>query len=220
MYNMKIKYCFLSLSLFLILNINAQHNLEVNLNITDTVIVVKNSAKKHNYAAKVNMEINIPKFQDTVFLFFFNKYVRTNPFFGDIADFEHYRNYSHGLQYIIEDKNQHIMESNEIIFVSYKNPEDEIKNSDSRYFVNSKLQIEQKLLNDIEQRDYDLAVYEVNKDKQEFVLYPLIGNSHFYLPKGEYFIYFVYSYNKGIKYNRKKVFNGSIISNKVKLIVK
>jgi hypothetical protein len=111
------------------------------------------------------------------------------------------------------------MESEEIIFVSYKNSEVEIKNLNSRDFVTSKSRIKKKLLTFQEQRDYDLAKYAIYDEKQKFVLYPLIGKGHFYLPKGEYYLYFVYSYHNEMQFN-SKVFNGSFVSNKVKLIVK
>ena len=38
-----------------------QNIFEVNLSVTDTVIIVKKSTRRHQYAAKVNVEINVPE---------------------------------------------------------------------------------------------------------------------------------------------------------------
>jgi len=220
------KQIIILLILFLPFNILGQNVVSVNMSITDPVIVVKKSKNRNQYAAKVNVQINVTDLTDTIFLYSFNKYVTTNEFFCDMSLFDAHRESSIGLQYIVEDKNDHIMESKFIRFVSYKYLEDEIRSLNTRMFVSSKLKIENRLLNGIEQKDYDRAKYEINNEKQRLMLYPLLGKFHYYLPKGEYYLYFVYSFNPNLRYvqkditNDRRIFNGSFVSNKVKLIVK
>ena len=220
------KQIIILLILFLPFNILGQNVVSVNMSITDPVIVVKKSKNRNQYAAKVNVQINVTDLTDTIFLYSFNKYVTTNEFFCDMSFFDAHRGSSIGLQYIVEDKNDHIMESKFIRFVSYKYLEDEIRSLNTRMFVSSKLKIENRLLNGIEQKDYDRAKYEINNEKQRLMLYPLLGKFHYYLPKGEYYLYFVYSFNPNLRYvqkditNDRRIFNGSFVSNKVILIVK
>ena len=73
---------------------------------------------------------------------------------------------------------------------------------------------------------YDLAQYEIANKKQRVTIYPLLGSFHHYLPKGEYYLYFVYAFNpkprfilKDIPIIDHRIFKGNFISNKVKLIV-
>ena len=119
------------------------------------------------------------------------------------------------------------------ILESYERPKDEIKSMNSRRFVTSKQKIKYRLLNDTERADYNRAKYEINNKKQNLTLYPLFGSFHYYLPKGEYYLYFVYSFNTNVnlapptygiwdsnKPSDSKIFRGSFVSNKVKLIVK
>jgi len=210
-----------------------QNTVSVNMSITDTVVVVKKSKNRSRYAAKVNVEISVPDFAESMFLFSFNKYVASNEFICDMNPFDNYRESSIGLQYIVEDKNNHIMKIDAITFVSYKHPVDELEIMNTRRFVSSKQKIEYRLLNDIEQSDYDRAKYKIDNGKQSLMLYPLLGSFHYYLPKGEYYLYFVYSFNNNLVHfppativldsNKPvdyKIFNGSFVSNKVKLIVK
>ena len=208
-------------------NISPKYNTEeINLFITDTVVIVKNSRNRNSYAAKVNVEINVPVLTDTIFLYSFNQYVITNEFFCDMSPFDAHEKSSIGLQYIVEDKNNHIMEDNLIRFVSYTYRRGAIKSMNSRWFVTSKQKIKHRLLNDIERTDYDRAKYKICNEKQNLTLYPLLGSFHFNLPNGEYYLYFVYSFNPSLRSVKSDIiydsrtFKGSFVSNKVKLIVK
>ena len=194
---------------------------EISLSITDTVIVVKKSKKKNLYAAKVNVELITPNFIDTLFLQSFNFFVSSCGFTNDTNSF----NKLTGLKYIIEDIDLQIMKADFDFSPSYTCYEDEIRKSESRYFVNSKQKIVNKHLNCTERSSYDFAKFEINKKNQSLLLYPLFGIYHYYLPKGEYYLYFVYSFifapkiDLANKVKDDKSFNG-FVSNKVKLIVK
>ena len=212
------KRLILLLFLFIHIFIYGQNSHEVYLTITDTVVTLKeNINTKRNrisYAAKVNIEINVPDLQehDTIFLSRFNNYVSTVPFFGGENPFDSYKEYSIGLNYILEDINNNTLQSQAPIF------ERSLNN-----FVSSDLIIEHNYLNASEKVDYHSKIYEINNKSQSLELFPLIGDYH-YLHKGEYYLYFVYAYNGLLIWGRpdehdSKEFRGYIISNKIKLIV-
>jgi len=208
--------------------IYCQNPYEMNLSITDTVIIAKKLIKKkvkksYIYAIKVNAEINAPNMQDSLFLYSFNKYVSSFSFFNNYIKSNLYKEISVGLMYVIEDKNnQIIIPAFEL--VSYKKEKDLIRNSNSRIFVSPKLRIIRRLLTEQEQRDYDLAKHVIDSKKQSLELFPLLGEYHNNLPKGEYYLYFVYSYHSnalpiGNIADDSRTFRGYFVSNKVKLIV-
>jgi len=219
---------------FFYVNVIAQDVFEVNLLITDTVIVAKKLIKKRGitkcylYAKKMNAVINAPMLQDSVIFYSFNKYVHSNFFLFNDFQPNIYKELSIGLMYVIEDKEGKIAPAY-FVFVSYKKEKDEIRNSNSRLFVTPKLRIERRLLTAQEQREYDLTKYIIHSEKESLELYPLLGEYHYNLPKGEYYLYFVYSnYNVRVPPQDMRVqgsldnnvFRGYFVSNKVKLIVK
>jgi hypothetical protein len=211
-----------------------QNTFEINLSITDTVIVAKKLIKKRGvkksdlYAIKVNAELNVPMLQDSVVLHSFNEYVSSSFFLFNDFQSNIYKKTSTGLMYVIENKEGNIIPAY-FAFVSYENPKVDIKRRNERIFLSPKLRIERRLLNEQEQQDYDLAKYVIHSKKQSLKLYPLLGKYHFNLPKGEYYLYFVYSdYNPRVlspdmrvkgKLDEGNVFRDYFISNKVKLIV-
>ena len=204
------------LLLFMSITILGQNTFDINLKITDTIIV----KKKYPYATKINVEIDISDFKDTLFLYHFNKYVSPAFFISDLKPLD--TNYIKGLIYIVEDINNHIIEP-EVFLVSYKYPEEEIRSLNKRIFVSSKQKIENRLLNEQEQHDYDKSEYVIISNKQKLVLYPLLHHNN--LPKGEYYLYLVYSFNPNMYLqkhivNDSKTFKGRFVSNKVRLIVK
>ena len=209
------KIFFVFLCLFLSEVIFGQSVREIYLSITDTVIVVKKSKYKHRYSAKVNVEIYAPNLRDTLLLYSFNKFVPTDVFVSNIS-FDKDKKTFMGLLYILEDNDKQIMQAEgQICLGSFKKFEDEIRSINKRPFVTSKQKIKYILLNDIDERlEYDRAKYEISNKTQSLVLFPLIGEYHSYLPKGEYYIYFIYSFL--IKWGD----TNSFVSNKVKLIVK
>ena len=201
----------ISLFLFLSATVWGQNAFEINLSITDSVLILKENRKNNQYAVKVNVEINVPNLQDTLFLYFFKKYVPTISF-NDRDPFDYYKNSVIGLNFIVEDKNEYIMISKGM---SLPPP------LRTRAFVTSKLKIKYKALNDFKIRNYDLAKYIITNEKQSLILYPLLGE-YLNLSKGEYYLYFVYAFNApdtSGKDNGKR-FIGNFVSNKVKLIVK
>ena len=197
---------------------------EINLTITDTVIIVKKNTNKNRYAAKVNVEVNIPDLQDTLLLYLFNQYVPTKWFESDTDPLNTYL-YSIGLNFIVENTSNNIIQAQvQIIHGSYVRKNAETRIDNSRHFVTSKQIIKFKRLNKEEQRNYDLAKYEITNETQSLVLHPLIGSFH-YLPEGEYYLYFVYSFTWNDRnmtqdeYADSRTFKGNFVSNKVKLIV-
>ena len=214
---------------FFTITLVAQNTCEVNLSITDTVIIVKKIKKWHQYAIKVNTEITVQNLQDTLFLYNFNKYVSPSIFLNNLNS-DRYKKKSMGLTFVIEDKNNRIM-GTEHDLVSYEKDKDITRILNSRVFVTSKQKIKYRQLDAEEQRNYDLAKYEINSEKQNLELFLLFNhsfgtsNTYHNLPKGEYYLYLVYSFNPKPQFTSKeitddpKIFKGSIVSNKVKLIV-
>jgi len=226
-YLTNMKSYIISLFLFIPVIIFGQNTHEINLTITDTVITVKEGTRRNRYAAKVNVEINVPNLHDTLFLYNFNKYVSAAFFHNEEPFDEYYKDpyFFRGLYFFLEDKNQNTLR-NEMILISFARRKDERKSLNSRNFVTSKMQIKKKVLNYFEQRDYDLAKYEITNEKQSLILYPLLGR-HPRLSQCEY-LYFVYVFEPVFPYiglpaniaNDSHTFKGYFVSNKIKLIVK
>jgi len=217
------------ISIFLPINIFCQNYFEINLLITDTVVVIK---KNTQHVVKINAEIFVQNLQDTLLLYYFNKYIPPAHFVSDF-NIDIYKKRSNGLMYIIEDESNHII-SPMFVFESYVKAKDEIKSIDSRIYISSKQKIIYKQLDEKEQRVYDLAKHEIYGEKQSLELYPILDyhlgtfSSFYNLPKGEYYLYFVYAYNSApptiisdnCKQFENKIFTCNFVSNKVKLIVK
>lgn len=206
----------------------SQNSCEVSFIITDTVLVQKKVKNRDEYAIKVNVELYAPHLQDPLFLYCFNKYVPAHLFTVNMNSFEMPKEKSIGLIYVIEDTNHRIISpmnsilgGNRIIL-------------DKRPFVSSKQKIFYKRLDEKEEWEYDLAKYRISNVKQRLELFPLLGKYHPYkLPKGEYYLFLVYSYYGATVYFRQlssgalnndkldasKIFRGCFISNKVKLVV-
>lgn len=215
--------------LFSYIQIVAQNLHEVNLSITDTVIVIKKDKKSFRCPIKVHAEINAPNLQDTLFLYLFNKSVPPLPFFSDLSS-DRYKTNSIGLAFVVESTDNHII-TPEFEFVSYAKEKDDIKNTNSRVFVSSKQKIEYRQLDEKEKHNYDMAKYEISSEKQNLELYLIFhytlgtSNTYYNLPKGEYYLYLLYSYNSDLLLNNSitndlRIFKGYFFSNKVKLIVK
>ena len=208
------------LFLFIPVIIFGQNTHEINLTITDTIIFVKKSTKRNRYAAKVNVEINVPNLHDTLFLDNFKKYVSAG-FYSDIEPFNSVDYSVEGLNYIVENK------YHSIIPVPFTLGGDitKIRGREKRIFVTSSLKIKFRPLNKEEPRNYDRAKYEITEEKQCLILYPLLSiHTYSRLSKGEYYLYFVYVFVPnpvflGRVANDSSVFKGSFVSNKIKLIV-
>jgi len=132
-----------------------------------------------------------------------------------------------GIAYIVEDKNHEIIKCQSDAFsilYPYPSPEDK-RNQSIGIFVNSKQKIISKKLSPKQKKEYNLAKLEVNSPQQEIALYLLLSAYHSDLPKGDYYLYLTYSFKPGWQYvykeivNDMRTFKGSIVSNKVKLIV-
>ena len=213
----------ISLFLFIPVIIFGQNTHEINLTITDTVITVKKSTKRNKYAAKVNVKINVPDLEDTLSLYFFNKYIPAGSFSGEEPFDEFYKSTYIGLNYIVEDKNHNVIRVRTISGGSIY--------QEKRIFVTSKQRIKLKKLNKEQQHNYDLAKYEIINEQQCLESYPLLsGVTTNVLSKGEYYLYFVYVFKSEFPYvglfeaeevaKNSRIFKGSFVSNKVKLIVK
>jgi len=200
----------------------------IDLKITDTLVI----KKKYPYATKVNIEINFTDFQDTMFLYLFNKCVSTFAFWSDSTinfysrydtNYDDFGNYV-GLVYQLIDENNQIISGDFSLF-RIRNIS---KYNSTRIFINSSQKFVKKRIKDDNIHNYFLAKYEINSQNQKVSLYPVFNEYHKDLPKGVYYLYFVYSFNptkppngswpdKILKDSR--AFKGRIVSNKVKLIV-
>jgi hypothetical protein len=204
-----------------------QNSFNIDLKITDTLII----KKQHPYATKINLDISISNFQDTIFLYLFSKCVSTFVFWSDSiinfysrndVDFDDFRNHV-GLVYQLVDENNEVI-SGDFIFI-IRNPS---KYNSTGTFVNSKQKYVKKRIKDENIHEHFLARYEINSPNQKVFLYPIFDEHHKELPKGVYYLYFVYSFNpkpqQGTWFEEiikdDRTFKGSVVSNKVKLIVK
>jgi len=203
-----IRNLLLILILFFFSDAVAQNTHEVNIIIKDTLI----KGRDYPYATKVNIEINVINFQNTVFLYYFH-----NP----VSSLGGY-----GLSYILEDKNHNRIQIRPDFYsILYKDPTSEPKCMSTGFYVNSKQKIIRKNVPGRKSNDYDLAKYEVISSKQNDAVYLMLSWYHKDLPKGEYYLYLTYSFNPKPQYqlkyivNDSRTFKGNIVSNKVKLIV-
>ena len=213
------------LCLFLPAIIYCQNTHEINFRITDTVIIKKN----YPYATKVNLEVSVPDFQEPFSLYYFYKCVRSNALSKQTILSNPLELFyeSEMLQYVIEDKNQEIIEQQSGI--PSRNLYSHTFGGYIRIrigtFVNSKNIIIKKKLKPKQQLEYGLAKYEIKKTIQNVALYLLLSEYHSDLPKGEYYLYLTYYLTPYSAYIPKeiatnnKIFKGYIVSNKVKLIV-
>ena len=208
---------------------------EIKLTIIDTVIVKRD----YPFATKINAQINVPDLHDTMFMYNFYRCVGSSDFFYYNKDYYEKLyldeessgmsispGHSVGLKYVLEDENHEIMNTYSDYFsLLYKYPDDDARNDITGIFVNSRQKIIRKKLNWKKEDDYVLAKYEINCQSQIVTLNLLLSVYHNNLPQGEYYLYLFYSFNPGPKYYRKdlendRTFNGTIVSNKIKLIVK
>ncbi|MDR2972275.1 MAG: hypothetical protein LBU83_10155 [Bacteroidales bacterium] len=203
------KKIFLFLFLLVPAIIYCQNTHEIHFKITDSVVV----KKEYPYATKINLEINVPNFQDTFFLYYFYKHISS-----------FICSYQTDIAYIIENKNSEIIKRQNNVSLYPYSGEDK-RNARIGIFINSKQQIIRKKLSWKKKKEYNFAKYEINSSKQSVVLYLLLSVFHRDLPKGEYYLYLYYSFQPEPQYiykeivNDSRTFKGSIVSNKIKLIV-
>ena len=220
------RHVFITLLLLLVCaNIFGQKDDQMTLEITTDVLI----KKKKEDAVKVPIRILIPDMIDTVVLYRFNKFVPSSGFTASYLHLSIEEKSSTGLNYIIKNLDNEII-SGRIIFASYENFEDEHNAVNSLSFIDTtkkKLKIERKVITDFDERNkYNRARYELKNKSQHINLYPLLGDYHPNLPRGEYYLYFVYIfypvYDTHIWIPDKpneNIFRWRIFSNKVKLII-
>ncbi|MDR0206750.1 MAG: hypothetical protein LBI45_05795 [Bacteroidales bacterium] len=206
--------------------IYCQNTHEIIFIITDSVVVKKEYPK----ATIFNAEIIVQNLQDSLYLYYFNKYASPSHMISDLRrDF--YKETTSRLSCVIEDKNNHIIFPT-LTYPQFRKPKDEFKNAMSRTFVSSKQIFVRKQLDKNDVLDYDLAKYEISIKNQNLVLFPLLYEYNYIFSKGEYYLYFVYSFQETSENNiypssfsdnnrpdENKIFRGYFVSNKVKLIV-
>ena len=208
--------------------IYCQNTHEINFRITDSEVVLK----QYPNATKINAEIIVQDLPDTLFLYYFNKCVSPSYFISDWrSDF--YKEKTIGLSCVIVDNNNHII-SQTLTHAQLKKRKDVQTMIMSRIFVSSKLIFVSKRLNMKEKFVYDLAKYKINSERQSLELFPLLIGNHYVLNllKGEYYLYFIYSFHEtrdsnsypsyfldNNKPDESKIYRGYFMSNKVKLIV-
>jgi len=193
-----------------------QNTQDIFFKITDSVI----KKRDYPYATKINLEISVPDFQYSFFLYNFPKSVasyewsvqrKKNLVYQGVASNES------RMQYIIEDENHEIIEYTSDYFTLLC----KYLPIDARFermgtFVSSKHKIIRKKLKLKERLEYKFAKFEINSSKQNVPLFLLLSIYHHDLPKGEYWIYLSYSPTQSFYSTSNPE---RIISNKVKLIV-
>lgn len=215
--------------MFLTATTYCQNTHEIIFRITDPVVI----KKEYPNATKVHAEITVQDLQDTLFFYYFSKYVSPPYLIMDgLSDL--YREKTMGLNYVIEKRNKRII-STKLTGSSFRNHEDEFNDAISRTFVSAEQRYIRKQLNEKEMLDYDLAKYEISNESQELELFLILNGYGYCLPltKGKYYLYFVYSYyetSDNITFypssfrntsrpDESKIFRGYFISNKVRFIV-
>jgi hypothetical protein len=216
------------ISIFLFLFLPAinygQNTYTIIFKITDSVVLKKN----YPYATKVNLEINVPGFQETLFLYRFNKCVGSYALSQHTLEtvtpysFSPYFDYL-SLQYVVENENYEIIESDSVLIniINKKTPTFRVREHIGT-FVNSKQQIIRKELKNYKKRkEYNLAKYEISSTKQNVALYLLLSVYHKDLPKGDYYLYLTYFLSPSWQfvYDINDSTKGRTVSNRVKLIV-
>jgi len=207
MHKKNISSLFLIFLFFVATTAIAQNTHEINFRIVDSVIIKKN----YPYATKVNLEISVQDFQNKIFLYQFDKCVSS----------------CGRLTYFVKDEDQQeVAMYQDWYSLLYKDPKNEPKCQSTGFFVNSRQKIIRKQIPHRKQNNYDFAKYEINAKQQKITLYLLLSIFHKDLPKGKYYLYLVY-YSDGPGSasvfqdinNDNRTFKGSVVSNKVKLIV-
>ena len=204
-----------------------QNTHDIIFRITDSVVI----KKSYPYATKINLEISVSDWQDMFFLYYFHKCVASyewsvqskEVFISQVVT----TIVPQFLQYIIVDDNHQIVDIYPGFFdlLYIKRSKGHRKCYGIGTFVNSKQKIIRRKLKPKERLEYDFAKFEVNSSKQNVSRYLLLSIFHYDLPKGEYWLYLTYSFNPGWQYfyqeiaNDSRTFKGSVVSNKVKLIV-
>jgi len=207
--------------------IYSQSKSEIIFKIIDSVIVKKNCP----YATKINLEISVPDFQDTIFLYRFFKCIGSYALSAHAQEvlnsYGAYPNFGFDymtMEYVIENEDYEVIDSDSVFFNILNKKIRTFRTRESiGTFVNSKQQIIRKKLNDRQRIKYNLAKYKISKPKQNVALYLLLCEYHPNLPKGEYYLYITYyfspSWQSILNVNDTKIFKHKVVSNRVKLIV-
>ena len=207
--------------------IYSQSKSEIIFRITDSVVV----KKSYPYATKINLEISVSDFQDTIFLYRFFKCIgsyalsaHTQEILNSYGTYPNFGFDYMTLEYVIENENYEVIESDSVFFNILNKKTHTFRTRESiGTFVNSKQQIIRKKLNYKQRLKYNLAEYKIDKPKQNVAIYLLLCEYHKDLPKGEYYLYLTYylspSWHFILNIDDFKAFKGKVVSNKVKLIV-
>lgn len=209
---------------------NAQSGLAIDgrLTILDSVVV-----KKYNEeAVKLNIRLEISQ-QDSTILFFFNKFVNSSSEFQALKILGRKPKNS-GLIYIIEDEYGHCIDTwIRTGMISCERVEDETRYYSSRWIVDTtSMKVYFSYIDDNALRkEFDLAKIVVTGGNAVLCVYPMMLDSSIYtkdeLKPGRYKIFLFYSFQEDRLFRffdemwslSTPVFMGTLVSNKVDLIV-
>ena len=202
----------------------------VRLEIINSVVI----KERKQDAVRIEVQLsNSYKENDTLYFYKFHKYTPSIPFVINSRILSEYKDRSVGLNYIIEDNQGIIIEAKDNLPPSFVNTNDEL------YYITQKNQINEKTLkrkkvkvNNKELHDNILSKFMITGNDTIIILFPLIS-PYYNLSPGKYKLYLFYSFNDTVcsnyssqnlwdsnKPNDSMIFKGSIVSNKIDLIIK
>ena len=227
---MKMKSYYLILLIFNVLASFGQNNNLVQIKILESVVTKKLKEDVVKITVKIVMDSCC---LDSIYFYRFPFCVPSNPFVSDTSDLKLLMKSSIGLNYFIEDSKGNIISGHEEIRPIYKYMKDEIRSSYKIIKLNKKrLTITHEDAENLEDfHRNQIAKIIVGQQNCGISLYPLINVFH-NIPKGEYFLFLVYSFHDEIalkpptsaiwdanKPPNNMIYNGIMVSNKIKLII-
>lgn len=219
-----------TLIIFLVVVAYGQENVNLKLKILDSCYVKEIKQD----VIKIRVQLTSDNFEfDSLILYKFYKFIPSNQFIYDYSTLNKFSMSSTGLIYIIEDTTGRIIAANEQILPSFKNFKDEIKSSKYVDIIDdNSLRLKRVKVDDLTLHKYQLSKYSLNDSCKEFILFPLLVKYHD-LKQGIYKLYLIYSFNESVSSNPpsislwddcksiySKIYIGTVISNKVDLIIK
>ena len=223
------RFIFSVLFAFNVFIVQGQHKNISRVEIINSVVI------KERKQDVVRLEILLSssdKETDTLYFYKFYKHIPSIPFVYNLSMLNKYKYSSLGLSYIIEDSQENIIEARDNLPPSFVNMKDELNYLAQINQVNEKtLKIKKVKLNHEESHDYHLSKLML-AGSDTITLFPLLSSYHNLKP-GMYKLYLFYSFNETVssipcsqsfwdknKPNDFMIFKGSIISNKIDLIIK
>lgn len=230
MKRLNIKVVTILLSLFFLIKTNAQNCTPMNGKITILDSLVEKEYKDETIRLTIRLDVT-PK--DSVYLYHFNRFVNSSPAFHALMKRGSNPKNS-GLIYVIENEEGSYVDTwIRPAMVSYENVEDEVRYYSSRWVVDTiNMNVDFKYFEDNAiRKDFDMAILPVKGGCANLCIFPMMLNSGITvretLKPGRYKLFLYYSMQEitGLLLDNSqipvdRVFLGTMISNKIDLIVK